>query len=93
MPLRLRLIQWKRTRDLQQRVASAFQWGDSVKGSEYWNSVVLSLGDELHNQELALLSALRTAGYDLNPGTAPRQAIADLCPRILGNEKLCKELL
>lgn len=81
--LRMRLIHWKRTREARSGLAAAFPWSESVKGNDYWHGVVLGLGDELRQQEIELLSALRHAGYHINPLEEASTVIGELCPQVL----------
>jgi hypothetical protein len=86
--LKLRLIHWKRTREVQQELARAFPWSESVKGNDYWHGVVLSLGDELYQQEVDLLIVLRNAGYTINPMREAKEVIDNACLYVLQDQQV-----
>lgn len=87
--LRLRLIHWKRTREAQRNLAGAFPWSESVKGNDYWHGVVMSLGDELAQQEIHLMSALRVAGYTISPTKEDnKETIDNVCLQVLNDMRV-----
>ena len=83
--MKLKLLSWKRTRDLQREMVKAFAWDDSARGGEYWNNVIMALGDELYRLEVTLLTLLRDAGYEVNEETDQRKAVSEVYNQVVGD--------
>lgn len=82
--MKMKLLSWKRTRDLQKELCKAFAWEESKRGGEYWNNVIMALGDELYKMEVTLLTSLRRAGYEVNEDADQRQAVSEVYNQMVG---------